>query len=230
MTTPANTSSKAILLRGLRAVLPLTVGAVPFGLIYGLTVSQSIVGNSVGIFASFAMFSGAAQLTLVELIDGGSTWYIVVGTALVINSRMGLYSAALAPVFREQPGKWKYILAAFITDQTAAIGLAEFERETDPRVRRLFYMGASVPFLAIWFTSSAAGVLFGDVIPEQLDLGFAVPLMFIAMAIPSLKNRPAVLAASVAIAVTLATSSLPNGTNIVCGAIAGIAVGAWSDR
>jgi branched chain amino acid efflux pump len=224
------TDSRSAALRGLRAVLPLSVGAVPFGLIYGVTVSQSVVDGWVGVFASLAMFSGAAQLTLVQLIDDDAAWYIGVGTALVINARMALYSAALAPAFRVQPKLLGFFQAALITDQTAALGLVEFETNHDPVLRRWFYLGASIPFLMIWVSSSAAGVVFGDVIPESLDLGFTIPLMFLAMAVPSIKDRPALLAAGVSVAVTLGAAPLPNGTNIVLGAVCGVAAGAWSQR
>ncbi|MFV1989882.1 MAG: AzlC family ABC transporter permease [Acidimicrobiales bacterium] len=223
-------ANRAAALDGFRAVLPLTVGVVPFGLIYGLTVTQASVDGWIGVFASLVMFSGAAQLTLVQLIDENAAWYVGVGTALVINSRMALYSAALAPAFRVQPAFWKYLQAALISDQTAAIGLAEFDRQKDPQLQRWYYLGAAIPFLGLWIAASAAGVVFGDVIPEALDLGFAVPLMFIALAVPAIKDKPALLAGGVAIAVTLAASSLPSGTNIILGAICGVAVGAWSQR
>ncbi len=226
----AATTSKSAAFRGLRAVLPLSIGAVPFGLIYGVTVSQSVVDGWVGVFASLAMFSGAAQLTLIQLIDDDAAWYVGVGTALVINARMALYSAALAPAFRVQPKLLGYFQAALITDQTAALGLIEFNRQDDPTLRRWFYLGASIPFLIIWVGSSAAGVLFGDIIPEALDLAFAIPLMFLAMAVPSIKDRPSLLAAGVSVAVTLAAAPLPNGTNIVLGAICGVTAGAWSQR
>ena len=49
------------------------------------------------------MFAGAAQLVTVQLIDGGTSLAVVVITALIVNVRHAMYSAAMAPHFSEFP-------------------------------------------------------------------------------------------------------------------------------
>ena len=85
------------------AILPLSIGAFPFGLAYGVTVVESSMNDLVGWLASFIVLAGAAQLAISDLIDQGAPWFIVVGTALVINARFMMYSGALAPSFSAVP-------------------------------------------------------------------------------------------------------------------------------
>ena len=84
---------------GVRAIAPLIVAAFPFGLVYGVAVTQTDIDRWLGAAASVLILAGAAQLSLLELLD--ASWPIAVGTALVINLRFLLYSAALAPSFGE---------------------------------------------------------------------------------------------------------------------------------
>ena len=215
---------------GGRAIIPLTLGIVPFGIAYGVAVSQTEIDAWVGIMASVVIFAGASQISMVELIDSGASWAAAVGTALVINARMGLYSAALAPAFRQFPKLWRFGLPALMVDQPATLSILYYEKETDPVLRRWYYLGAAATIGAGWLLATIAGVAGGSSVPEGLELEFAIPLVFISLLIPTLRSRPALLAAGVGGAVAFAAVGLPNGLNILCGALAGIIAGVAADR
>jgi len=200
------------------------VAAFPFGLVYGVAVTQSPINSWLGFAASFVILAGAAQLSLLELMFDAS-WAVAVGTALVINLRFVLYSAALTPSFSEFPAKWRFALPYLMTDQAASISILEFERVDDPLWRRWFYLGGGLSFAAAWWMGSAAGIAFGGTIPDSWQIQFAFPLMFIALLMPTLRSRPALVAALAGAAVTVASKDLPNGLNICLGAIAGVAAG-----
>lgn len=88
---------------GIRSAAPLLIGVVPFGLIVGVTAAASVVGDGLGYATSLIIFAGAAQLVTLQLLDQGTAALIVIGTALVINSRHLMYSAALSPRLNELP-------------------------------------------------------------------------------------------------------------------------------
>lgn len=211
---------------GSRRALVLALGVLPFGIVYGVAVAQAEVGALPGILGSVAIFAGASQLSLLDLHTDGALWAVAVGTALVINARFLLYSAALAPSFSEFPPRWRFALAHFMTDQAATLSLIEFETERDPRLRRGFFLGAAFTLFTFWQFGTIVGILAGTQVPESLQLGFIIPLMFTALVVPALRDRPAVAAAAVSVAVTIASSPLPAGTNILLGALAGVATGA----
>lgn len=211
---------------GVRQILPFSLMAGPFGLVYGATATNSGIPDVPAMLASFVILAGASQIALVELIDDGAAWYVAVGTALTINMRMALYSASLAPSFRFFPAPWRFGLAHLLTDQVAVVSILEYEQHTDPGYRRWFTFGAAAWFTIPWFAGTAIGVLVGGDIPEVWQIGFAVPLMFTALLVPTLVSRPKVLAALVGAGVAVATKSLPEGINIMLGGAAGILAGA----
>ena len=64
---------------GIRAIAPLIVAAFPFGLVYGVAVTRTDIDPWLGAAASVLILAGAAQLSLLELLD--ATWAVAVGTS-----------------------------------------------------------------------------------------------------------------------------------------------------
>jgi predicted branched-subunit amino acid permease len=210
---------------GARAILPLSIGAFPFGLAYGVTVVESSMNDFVGWLASFIVLAGAAQLAVNDLIDQGAPWFVVVGTALVINARFMMYSGALAPSFSRFPRRWRIPLAHLMTDQSTVTSLLYDQVEPEPRKRFAYYVGAGLSFAGSWWIGTTIGVVIGATIPPELQVGFAAPLMFIALAVPSVRDRAALVAAAVGFSVTLIARDAPMNTSLLIGAAAGIAFG-----
>lgn len=226
----AAVSPRAAFTAGFGAIAPLTFGVIPFGLAYGAAAAQTDIDSWLGAAASIIILAGAAQLSIVDLIDQNAHWVIAIGTALVINARFLLYSAAVAPAFGEFRGPWRYLMPHMLTDQVASVSLLWFEDHHDARARRWFFLGAGITITAGWITGSLIGIAAGTGIPDSWDIGFAVPLMFGALLVPSIRSRPMLVAAVVAGAVTAAGGGLPNGTNVLAGALAGMVAGAVIDR
>ena len=213
------------LVAGARAILPLSIGAFPFGLAYGVTVVESSMNDLVGLIASFVILAGAAQLAVSDLIDQGAPWFVVVGTALVINARFMMYSGALAPAFSEYPRRWRVPLAFFMTDQATVTSLLYDQRERSVFRRLPYYLGAGLSFASAWWIGTVLGVVIGATIPTELQVGFAAPLMFIALAVPSIRDRAGLVAAAVGFSVTLIARDAPMNTGLQIGAGARNAVG-----
>jgi len=227
--TPGTNLARAAFVVGARRALVLAVGIVPFGAVYGVAVAQSDVNNWVGGSASVLLFAGASQLSLLDLHEGGAAWLVVVGTTLAINARFLLYSAALAPGFSDFPAGWRLFLPHLMTDQAATLSVVEYQTEKDPTARRGFYFGAALTLFVFWQAGTVLGIVVGAQVPDALQLGFIIPLMFTALVVPALNRRPAVVAAVVSVVVTVLGAGLPPGTNILVGALAGLAAGAAVD-
>jgi predicted branched-subunit amino acid permease len=225
-----STRAGAAFQAGVRRALPLAVGIFPFGVVYGVAVAQSDVSPWIGGSASVFLFAGASQLSLLELHQGGAAFLVAVGTALVINARFVLYSAALAPAFAEFPAPWRWGLPHLMTDQAATLSLLEFDHDRDPLTRRWFYLGAAAVLFVLWQVGTVLGIVAGTEVPDSLQLGFIIPLMFTALVVPALDRRPAWVAAVVSVAATLLLAWLPPGTNILLGALTGILAGALVER
>lgn len=213
--------------QGIRRILPFSLLAGPFGLVYGATAASNGIADGPAILASFAILAGASQIALVDLIADGASWVAAVGTALVINMRFALYSASLAPAFRDFPSRWRFPLTHLLTDQASVVSILEYEERADPAYRRWFTLGAALFFVTPWWIGTTIGVLVGGDIPEGWQIGFAVPLMFTALLIPTITSRPKLVAAVVGAGVALSTTWLPDGVNIMIGGGAGILAGTF---
>lgn len=202
-------------------------GSIVFGLAFGALITEVGLPAWMAPYASATVTAGASQIAIVEALRQNAPILIAVVTALVINARLALYSASLAPIFASFPRRWKLILAYFMTDQSAAVSVLEAPRWPDPVRRRWFILGVSGPFVLVWIAGTAAGALLGPVIPESWQIGFIVPLMFVAVMVPALRTWPSVAAAGIATAVVLLLKDLPYGLNVLAGALLGIAIASF---
>lgn len=220
---------------GARGILPLAIGVFPFGLAYGVAVVASSIDDLAGVLASFLIVAGAAQLAIVDLVDAGAPWFVVVGTSLVINARFIMYSGAMAPSFRLYPSRWRIPLAHVMTDQVAVTSLLYDRRQPVPQARLAYYVGAGIAFVGSWIAGTITGLLIGASVPEELQIGFAVPLMFVALLVPTVRDRPTLAAAAVGFGVTLVAREAPLSTGLLIGTAAGVTFGMlarvrWPDR
>lgn len=215
---------------GARAFAPLVIAVIPFGLVFGIVAAGSDVGPWLGGASSFIIFAGAAQLAALQLIDAGVAGAVVIATALVINARHLMYSAALAPAFREFPKPARIVLPYLLTDQAFAISVVRFGQVDDPVYRRWFFIGAGLGLWVTWQVFTVVGIVVGAQVPASWSLDFAVPLMFLILLVPTLKGRPEVIAAVVGASVAVAAASAPYGLGLMIGAISGVVAGVVAQR
>jgi len=210
---------------GIKAMAPLLLGVVPFGLIFGVTAASTAVGGVLGFLTSPIIFGGAAQLVAVQLIDEGAAAIVVVTTALVVNSRHVMYSAAMAEPFRAFPTPWRWSLPYLLTDQAFVLASARWATEEDPVYRRWFFLSTGLSLWIAWQTATAVGVLVGAGIPAWWSLDFAIPLVFLALLTSSVKGRAGLAAAATAGVVAVVAAGMPWNVGLTVAAAAGITAG-----
>ena len=209
---------------GVRDVSPLLLGIAPFGLVAGIAAVNAGLGLAEAVGMSVIVFAGASQLAAIELIGENAPLAVVIGTAVVINLRVVMYSASIAPHFADYGRKLRAGLAYLLTDQAYAISVAEFEANPG-RSRWRYYLGAAGALWVVWQIGTVVGVVVGAGVPDAWGLTFAVPLVFLALLVPAMKDRPTTAAAVAAGAVTVVAGGLPLNLGLLTGAVSGIAVG-----
>jgi predicted branched-subunit amino acid permease len=209
--------------------LPLFVPAIPFGLVIGLAITESGMNPFVGWSGAWLIFGGAAQLTLVTLLGTGVAVAAAVGTALVVNARHLMYSAALAPTFQSQPRWFRWLGPYLLIDQLFALTTVRPPDE-DPDGFRSYYLAAGVTFWALWLTVVAFGLLLGPVVPEAWNLEFAIPILFIGLLVLGIDHWPEMVAALVGASVTYLAAGFPNRTGLLVGAFVGMIAGFAAER
>lgn len=209
---------------------PLVAGYLPFGLVLGATIAASPVPNLAGWASSPLMFSGAAQLAVVDLLSAGVPAVVIIATALVVNLRHVMYSGAMAPHFRATPLLWRVAAPHVLADPVYTLSAVRFSQMEHVRERHCYYAVLGCTLLLAWSAMTGAGVLIGAYLPATPALGLAVPLVFLALLAPTVTDRPSALAALVAAVVTVGAGGLPLRLALVVGPLSGMAAGMLADR
>ena len=214
-------SQRVLFVAGAKATAPLLLGILPFAVIAGATAVAADLPLLAAHALSFVIFAGASQLATIELLDRGTPIAIVVLTALLINLRMLMYSASIAPHFKNLPSKWKTLIAYLLTDQAFALSIARYEQEISEVGKRWFYLGAAFSLWFFWQLGTAAGIYMGAALPPELSFEFAIPLTFMALLFPLIRNRPSWIAAATAAVVAVLGHGLPFNLGFIAAALSG---------
>jgi predicted branched-subunit amino acid permease len=215
---------------GAYALLPAVIGGLPFGLITGVAGIAAGLSPIETIVSSVLIFSGIAQLIVYQLLAISSPAPVILLAALVASLRLMMYSAALAPHLGDLNLRWKFQIAYFTTDQGFATSIAHSPKVGSAEHLAWFHLGGGVVQWVPWQVCVAIGAVLGAQVPTNWSLDFAVPLIFLAMLIPAIKDRGTAIAAVVAGIVALLTIELPFRSSLIIAALAGIATGFLSDR
>lgn len=210
---------------GVRAELPLILGVVPFGMIYGVVAVNAGMPAEAAQAMSAIVFAGSAQFAAAQLVAGGAPTVVLITTIFILNLRHALYSASIAPYMKHLSALWKAGLSYLLTDEAYAVTILNYEEDSDKTHAHWFFLGAGLALWTSWQLSTAAGILLGTVIPTSWSLDFAAALTFIAMTIPLLRDKAAVVAALAAGTVAVLAYPLPYKLGLVLAAITGIAAG-----
>jgi 4-azaleucine resistance transporter AzlC len=210
---------------GIRVEFPLLVGVFPFGLIYGALAINSGLSPAAAQMMSSIVFAGSSQFIAAQLFHESAPGLVIVLTIAVVNLRHLLYSASLAPYVSSLPLRWKALLGYLLTDEAYAPSIIHYEKGGVTRYSHWFFLAAGFSLWFTWQVSTALGIFLGSAIPDSWSLDFALPLTFIAMVVPALKDRPAFAAALSAGVTALLAYPLPYRLGLILAALVGIAVG-----
>ena len=116
------TTKRSEFFAGIKNVLPILMGAAPFGLIYGVSSRSAGIPVPAGQSMSFIVFAGSAQFITAQLIGASVPAGIIILTAFIVNLRHALYSASLTPYLKQLNTRWRLILAYLLTDEAGFVG------------------------------------------------------------------------------------------------------------
>ena len=240
-------------LAGVRAELPLLVGVIPFGMIYGVLALSAGLPPGLSQAMSSVVFAGSAQFVATQMIASGAPLVSIALTAVIVNLRHALYSASVAPYLQGLPARWKWLLAYLLTDEAYAVSITHYTGTSesltssgnDPPVagmlsdsttpspadaRHWVFFGSGLALWSSWQLSTAAGIFLGAQIPASWSLDFTLALTFIALVVPTLRDRGSVAAALVAGLAAVVAVGLPLKLGLVFAALVGVLAGLWSER
>ena len=207
------------------------LGIVPFGTVFGIAAIDAGLDLSHAMGFSIIVLAGAAQLASIALIGQDATLIVIVATALIINARFVMYSASLAPHFAGLSIPRRVLAAYLLTDQSYAFSITRYRDEAwDFRQKLSYYLGVGGALWLVWQASTAFGAALGAGVPEEWSLDFAVPLVFLALLVPTIRDKADGAGALVAGALAVLAAGLAYNLALPTAAVAGIAAGVAFER
>jgi 4-azaleucine resistance transporter AzlC len=223
-----NSTKGSEFLAGLKAELPLLIGVVPFGMIFGVLAIDAGIPAGPSQAMSAIIFAGSSQFITTQLVHVAAPSVVILMTIAVVNLRHALYSASVSPYTRHLSPSWKWLLAYLLTDEAYAVTILHYQQTGEPGQvdhRHWYFLGAGLALWSSWQLSTAAGILLGAVVPESWSLDFTLALTFIALVVPSLKDRAGLASALSAGVVAVWAINWPYKLGLVTAALVGILVG-----
>lgn len=231
-TPTTHRSRRQELLAGFRGVAPILVGVMPFGLIYGVLAVGAGLPTTMAQGMSIIVFAGSAQFITTQLLHDQAPLLVILFTAAVVNLRHLLYSASVAPYLQKLNLGWKGLLAYLLTDEAYVVTISRYVTpgNTTQYYAHWYFLGAGSGLWLTWQLSTAVGVFLGAQVPEAWSLDFTLPLTFIALIVPALKDRSTGATALVAGTVAILALTMPLKLGLMTAIVAAIAVGYGVER
>jgi predicted branched-subunit amino acid permease len=199
-----------------RAALPLAPAPFVFGLSFGVLADAAGIGAVAAVVMSATTFAGSAQFAVGSVFETGGTVLAAVTAAVFLNARYIAISVTVASIV---PGGRlrRFVQSQLIVDESWALS------GRSGRFEWPILAGAGLLLYVLWVSSTALGTLLGGALEDPSALGFdaAFAVLFVALALPYLRERRALQAAALAAAITLTLIPVaPSGVPIVAAAAA----------
>jgi predicted branched-subunit amino acid permease len=213
------------LIGGARAMLPWLLGVGPFGLLIGVSAAQADIPVGAGWLTGPTIYGGSAQIAAIQMLDAGAAPVAVIITVLVISLRFVLYSAAMAPYWRDTPFWWRLLGGYLLVDPSFVVGIERYQATPDRRRAHAHYLGGAVLLWISWMVAIGLGATVGARVPQSLHLELLVPLFLIGEIVPKLRQTATRRAAVVSAVVALVCLAVPMHLGIAIGIVAGMVAG-----
>lgn len=218
---------RAEFLAGARDTFPMIVGAIPFGIIFGVLGVTNGLSPAATMAMSLFVFAGSSQFIAANLVGQGVGIPIIVLTTFVVNLRHALYSATLAPHMKHLSQKWLLPLGFWLTDETFAVVITRYNRDDASPYKHWYHFGSSVAMYINWQFWTLVGLLAGQSFQgiENLGLSFALVVTFIGIVVPSIRTRPILVSVIVAGVVAVLAYPMEHKLGLIVASLAGVIAG-----
>lgn len=223
-------AARAAFVDGLRETMLVAPSYMPFAVVCGVASVNAGLSTSAAIGLPALVFAGSSQAVLTQFLQNATSLWVAVLSGLVVNLRMVVYSAALAPKLRHVSRGKRMLVAAFLVDNMFAF-LQQRERDRPGDQHLLaYYAGMTAVLWPAWIALCAVGVFAGNIIPASWQLEFAIPLSFIAILATSVRSLPMLAAAVGGGVASVVLFALPLKLGLIAACVVGLLAGLLTER
>ncbi len=220
--------------RGFVESMPILLACVPFGFVLG-TVAQSkgLTLWQVPLLTGLN-FAGGSEFAALELWSSPPNILLLVAIIFLVNSRLILMGAVLAPMLEHLPRHKALAALFFMCDESWALALADAarrsrEKEQPMAVSVPFFLGSGIGIYLVWISTTTLGAMVGPLLgdPRVLGLDMAFPAVFLSLLKGMWKGLYKAIPWMVSLAAAVLTAiCIPGAWYVPVGALMGVAT-AW---
>jgi predicted branched-subunit amino acid permease len=213
-----------------------SASTVPAVFAWGVVSGMAMVKSGMTIFQSLGMslmvFAGSAQFAVLPLLAAGVPLLVVFFTAMIVNLRFVIFSAAIAPHFEHLPWYRRVWYGYFNGDIAMGFFPRRFGPDTlgQPAGKIGYFSAISYPGWVSWQLGAVIGILLASQIPESWNIGFAGTLALIAIMIPMTNNLAALAGVVVSGTVAVLAIGLPYRLGLLVAMVLGMAAALLADK
>lgn len=210
---------------GFFGFLPLSVGLIPWALVTGLAMVSVGFTPLQAMGMNLIVFAGTAQLGTLPLIAVGAPIWLLVVTALALNLRFIIFSAAIAKGFNGFGAPTRWFAGHLLTDGAFAYCLEKMLVHEDRHWRLGYFLAPALWSWLLWQVFALTGILAAGSIPQGWSLEFMAIIALLLLILPMAKQRPMLIAAIVGGIAAVVLRGMPLRLGIVVAIFLGIAAG-----
>lgn len=211
---------------GVRAYLPMVLPVAIWGLVTGVAIVNAGMPLWQAIVFSIPVYAGSAQLAVLPLLVAGAPLPVVWATALLVNLRFVIFSAASRSYFTKMSAPQR-LLAGYVNGD---LGFAMFagrfgadERRDTPEQYGYFYGINGTNWIA-WHGASVLGMVLGNFAPTAWGLELAATMALLAVLIPFATRFPAIAGVVITGVLAVLTAGMPMKLGLLVSVLVGATV------
>lgn len=210
---------------GFLSFLPMSVGLIPWALVMGMAMISAGFTPLQAMGMNVVVFAGTAQLGTLPLIVAGVPLWLIVVTALALNLRFVIFSAAIAQGFRGVGTPLRWYCGHLLTDGVFACCFEKMLKVDDPHWRLGYYLAPSLWSWGLWQVFALIGVFAAGSIPKHWSLEFMATIALLVLLVPLARQRPMLVAAISSGATAVVLRGMPLRLGLIVAIVVGICAG-----
>ena len=222
--------ARAAYFAGVRDTLTVVPSYLPFALVCGVASVNAGLTTGAALAMPALVFGGSSQAVVTQFIQNSASIWVAILSGCVVNLRMAVYSAAMAPKLRGLSTARRMAAAFFLVDNTFA--LMQKRSDANPHDAHLlaYYAGLSSMVWPFWVVFCTIGIFAGSIVPTAWQLDFAIPLSFIAICATAVRSLPTGASAIVGGMASLLLFDLPLKLGLVVACLIGLIAGQLAEK
>lgn len=215
---------------GFAVAFPQSIGLIPWALVTGVAMISAGFTPLQAMGMNVMVYAGVAQLGTLPLIVAGAPLWLIAVTALVLNLRFLIFSAAIAQGFRGIGAATRLLCGYLLIDGIFAACLEKMHTQDDRQWRLGYYLVPSAWSWLLWQIFALTGVLAAGSIPKNWSLEFMATIALMVIMVPMAKMRPMMVAAAVGGGLALLLRGMPLRLGVIVAILGGIVAGMLAEQ